>query len=119
VRVEAADFTGFPDGSVVRGERRTSPIDRDALANPTLLVEVTSRSTEEYDRGEKLQHYQQLPSLEVVLFISHRERRVTVVERRAGQWQSRECVAGATVSLSSPAVSFTVDELYGNIPLDP
>lgn len=46
VRVEASDFAGFPDVSMVCGERLTSRIDAHALTNPTLLVEVTSRSTE-------------------------------------------------------------------------
>lgn len=69
VRVEATDFAAFPDVSVVCGERLTSPIDANALVNPTLLVEVTSRSTEEYDRGEKLEHYQRLPSLAAVLLV--------------------------------------------------
>jgi hypothetical protein len=34
-----------------------------------LLLEVTSDSTEDYDPGEKLEHYKQLPGLEVVLFL--------------------------------------------------
>jgi Uma2 family endonuclease len=118
VRVEPTDFAGFPDVSTVCGERLTSPIDANALVNPTLLVEVTSRSTEEYDRGEKLEHYRRLPSLQVVLLVSHRERRVTVVERQAG-WRPRDVGTGEEVSLDSPALRFAVDELYGVIPLDP
>lgn len=119
VRVEPTDFAGFPDVSVVCGERMTSRIDVNALTNPTLLVEVTSRSTEDYDRGEKLEHYQRLPSLQVVLFVSHRERRVTVVERADGRWRTRDVGSGGTVTLANPTVSFTVDELYGNVALDP
>ena len=45
------------------------------------LVEVTSRSTEDYDRGDKLSHYKQLTTLQAVIFVSHRARRITVVER--------------------------------------
>jgi Uma2 family endonuclease len=46
----------FPDATVVCGERRLSSLDRNAVANPTLLVEVTSPSTEDYYRGDKLSH---------------------------------------------------------------
>lgn len=119
IRVEATDFAGFPDASVVCGERLTSAIDANALINPALLVEVTSRSTEDYDRGEKLEHYQRPPSLQAVLLVSHRERQVTVVERREGNWGRRDVGPGEQVSVSSPAVSFSVDELYGAIALDP
>jgi len=57
VRVESPDHTTFPDVSVVCGEPIMAAIDPNALTNPTLLVEVTSRSTEDYDRGDKLSHY--------------------------------------------------------------
>lgn len=41
LRVEVSDFAGFPDASVVCGERQTSRIDANALVNPTLVVELT------------------------------------------------------------------------------
>lgn len=118
VRVEVSDFAGFPDVSMVCGERLTSRIDAHALTNPTLLVEVTSRSTEDYDRGDKLAHYQRLPSLKVVLFVSHGERVVTVVERRGRKWVSRVAKAGEKVTLTDPSISFSVDELYDDVELD-
>ncbi len=119
VRVESTDFAGFPDTTVVCGERQASRIDANAITNPTLLVEVTSRSTEDYDRGEKLGHYQQVPSLAVVLFLSHRERRVTVVERTTEGWVTREVLDGGQVTLSTPEATFTVSELYEGVALDP
>jgi len=119
IRVEASDFAGFPDASVVCGERQTSRIDANALANPTLVVEVTSRSTEDYDRGEKLLHYQRLPSLRAVLLVSHRERRVTVVERLGSGWQTREAGPGEQVSLTEPSLRLDVDALYGSVALEP
>jgi Uma2 family endonuclease len=33
------------------------------ITNPTLLIEVLSRSTEQSDRGDKWQDYQRVPSL--------------------------------------------------------
>ena len=72
VRIEATDFSTFPDAAVVCGNRELSSLDRNAVVNPTLLVEVTSPSTEDYDRGEKLSQYKQLPSLRAVLLVAHR-----------------------------------------------
>ena len=48
------------------------------MTNPRILVEVTSDSTEDYDYGEKLTHYKQIPSLAAIVIISHREARVDV-----------------------------------------
>lgn len=118
VRVEASDLTAFPDASVVCGEVRTSPIDAHALVNPTLLVEVTSRSTEAYDRGEKLAHYQSLSSLQAVIFVSHRERLVTVVSREGGKWDE-QAVDHGDVIIRHLDVRFPLSDVYAGIDLDP
>jgi len=117
VRIEETDLSAFPDASVVCGSTQTSPLDPNAVTNPTLLIEVTSRSTEDYDRGDKLGHYKQLPSLRAVLFVSHRRKQVTVVERTDGAWQEREVRGGETVSFGDPALQLPVDALYEGIDL--
>ena len=111
--------SGWRDVSVVCGPQAMSPIDPHALTNPTILVEVTSRSTEDYDRGDKLSHYKQLPSLRAVLFVSHRERRVTVIRRGAEGWEEDERRAGERVVLGEPQLDFAIDDLYAGIELDP
>ncbi len=118
VRIEATDLSTFPDATVVCGERTTSAIDKNAVTNPTLLVEVTSNSTEDYDRGEKLSHYQQCASVQAVLFLSHRRPQVTVVARSANGWEQREYRAGQQVVLENPSLALDVDELYRGIVLD-
>jgi Uma2 family endonuclease len=118
VRIEASDLSTFPDAAVVCGEAQTSPIDAHALTNPSLLVEVTSRSTEDYDRSDKLSHYRLIPSLQVVLFVSHRFRTITCIERTSSGWTERDYRSGSTVVLETPAVSFSVDEVYDGIALD-
>ena len=118
VRVEATDLSTFPDATVVCGDRRPSPIDANAVTNPTLLVEVTSNSTEDYERGEKLSHYKQIPSLTAVLLVSHRRQQVTVIERQSDGFQQRELRAGDAVELENPALRFAVDELYDGVALD-
>lgn len=118
VRVEATDLSTFPDVTVVYGERQLSTIDRHAAVNPTVLVEVTSNATEDYDRGEKLGHYKQLPSLKAVIFVSHRRPHVTVVEHAVKGWQQREYRAGEMVALETPGLEFAIDDLYAGIELD-
>jgi len=118
LRVEATGLSTFPDVSVVCGERLVASIDRNAITNPTLLVEVTSKSTEDYDRGEKLNHYQRCPSLQAVLFISHRRQQVTVVSRNANAWDTHEYLPGQLVAVNALSLTFAVDELYAGITLD-
>lgn len=117
VRIEASDLSTFPDVTVVCGKREVSTRDRNAVVNPTLLVEVTSASTEDYDRGEKLSHYKQCPSLCAVLFVSHRRPRVTVVSRAGSGWEQTEFRSGETLRLASPLLTLSVDALYEGVEL--
>jgi Uma2 family endonuclease len=90
-----------------------------ALTNPTMLVEVTSPSTEDSDRGEKLSHDRQLTSLQAVLFVSHRTRRITVVQRTPRGWEERDFRSGERVELREPEVRFEVDEVCAGVELEP
>jgi Uma2 family endonuclease len=118
VRIEASDLSTYPAASVVCGEVKASTVDANALSNPTLLVEVTSRSTEDYDRGDKLSHYKQLPSLRAVLIVSHRTKAITVIEREGTKWSERELRSGEQVTLRDPELRFPVDELYADVELE-
>jgi Uma2 family endonuclease len=118
IRVDATDLAAFPDASVACGEVVRAKLDAHAVVNPAILVEVTSKSTEDYDRGDKLAQYKQLPSLRVVLFVSHRERRVTIVERDGGQWHERDVRSGENVVVREPPLSFSIDDLYAGVTLD-
>src|SRR4029453_5385450 len=75
VRVSATGLVSYPDVTVVCGPLAHDPESRIVVLNPTLIVEVLSDSTEEWDRGEKLEHYRRIPSLRECVLISHRQRR--------------------------------------------
>ena len=62
VHVPATHLYAYPDVSVTYGKRRYSDDDPPSLLNPTVLVEVTSDSTEDFDRGTKFIHYQPSPN---------------------------------------------------------
>ncbi len=73
---------------------------------------VTSPSTEDYDRGEKLRHDQALPSVAEVLVISHRTPEVTLHGRDAASWKTITAGRGELVELRSVAARIAVDDLY-------
>lgn len=114
VRIQKTGLTTYPDAAVICGPASRSEEDRLAVVNPVLLVEVTSPSTEDYDRGEKLRHYQTLPSLREILFVSHRESRLTLHRREEQGWTEREARAGETLELQAIAAHLTVDEVYAD-----
>jgi Uma2 family endonuclease len=114
IYVEAAGLATFPDGSVICGpleQHRPSPVA--TALNPSVLLEVTSDSSEEYDTGTKLEHYRTIPSLREYIVVSHRERRVAV-HRRAenGAWTTRVAIAGGRVAVESLGFDIIVDDVY-------
>lgn len=58
-----------------------------------------------------------IPSLKVVLIVSHRRPRITVVERVGNEWNEREFNAGETVVLGDPICRFALDDVFRGIAL--
>ena len=67
VVVLATGLETYPDVSVVCGKVQLAGVNCMAIANPVVLVEVLSKSTEAYDRGEKSAHYRRAGTNEWVL----------------------------------------------------
>ena len=113
VRVLATGLATYPDVTVVCGPLERDPEDHNAVTNPTLIVEVLSRSTEEYDRGDKFEHYKQMPSLREYVLISHREREIEVWTRDGtGHWLKATAREGERAVLASVDAALDVRELY-------
>jgi Uma2 family endonuclease len=116
VYVEAAGLATFPDASVICGPLQQHAASPTATAlNPSILVEVTSDSSEDYDTGAKLEYYQTIPTLREYVIVSHRERRITVHERASdGTWTTRGATNAGEVAVPSLGVQLKVDDVYRN-----
>jgi Uma2 family endonuclease len=113
VRVAETDLGTYPDASVVCGQLETAPDDPDAIANPIVLVEVLSPSTEAYDRGAKAAHYRRIPSLREYVLVAQDEARVEVYRKNEqDRWELFEAGSGESFELSSLGVSVSVDAVY-------
>jgi Uma2 family endonuclease len=102
----------YPDTSVVCGQVALQDGTRDVLANPTILAEVLSSTTEQYDRGLKWEGYQRLASLTDYLLIAQHEIRVEQFQRASdGRWFYRAYGPGDRVSLANGA-QLDIDAIY-------
>jgi Uma2 family endonuclease len=120
VFVRATELSTYADGVVVCGSVDAQKVERngrvlgEALVNPTLLVEVLSDSTEEYDRGEKFAHYMQIPSLREYVLVSQAPPRIEVFRRpKRGHWIHAEARAGETIRILD--AELRVDEIYSGV----
>ncbi|MCE7893819.1 MAG: Uma2 family endonuclease [Myxococcales bacterium] len=113
VRVAGSDVTTYPDGTVVCGKTSRAADDPTAVTNPVVLIEVTSPSTEAYDRGAKLGFYKDLPSVREVLILSHQGPHAALHRRgQDGAWSVHEAGQGETIEVESVGASLAIDEVY-------
>src|SRR5262249_45001547 len=86
----------------------------DTLLNPQLIIEVSSESTESYDRGKKFAHYRAIDSLREYVLVSQTEYRVERFFRRDdGNWNYSESVEpNGSIELASVASRLSLARVY-------
>jgi Uma2 family endonuclease len=114
VRVRGRSVITYPDLAVSCGKLEVDTEDPQAQLSPTVLVEVTSPSSERYDRGLKYSYYQGIGSLREYVIVSHREPLIEVFRPSGdGTWHLAErATTGGSVTLVSIECGIDVDEVY-------
>jgi Uma2 family endonuclease len=120
LRISANDLYTYPDVMVVCGDPKFADNQRDTVLNPTLIVEVLSKSTEAHDRGFKFAQYRKLDSLREYALVSTAEPHVETFLRQAeGQWVLSESVgAGAVCHFSSLDCQIPLADIYDKVIFD-
>jgi Uma2 family endonuclease len=122
VRVDETGLHTYPDVSALCGEARLAAEEPGVLLNPSVLVEVLSKSTEGYDRGEKFAHYQRIPTLREYVLVAQDRMRVERFTRTddGGSWLlTRFEGSDAVVELPSIGCVLRVGDLYERVELPP
>ncbi|GAB5537174.1 MAG: Uma2 family endonuclease [Rubricoccaceae bacterium] len=101
----------YPDVSAVCEEPRFLDDDGLTLLNPTLVVEVLSESTMDFDRGTKAMWYRAIPSLQMLLVVSQDQPAATVYTRTDGRWLTEDHT-GLDAQLDVLGTSLELADLY-------
>jgi Uma2 family endonuclease len=115
VLVRGSGHYYYPDATVVCGGAEFADEERDAIVNPTVVVEVLSDSTERRDRGAKFHDYRTIPSCTDYLMCSSAEPFVEHYTRDADGWRLREYGAGQAVALRGIEAELAVAEIYAKV----
>ncbi|NEQ48366.1 MAG: Uma2 family endonuclease [Leptolyngbya sp. SIOISBB] len=110
----------YPDVMVIAGELAYQPGRRDTVMNPSVIIEVLSKSTREYDRGDKFAAYRTMPSFQEYLLVDqytcHVESYVKAGEKR---WIFQEYDRmEATVTLESCDFAIALQDIYDKVEFD-
>jgi Uma2 family endonuclease len=105
-----------PDASVSCDQR-----DRHAtrvISYPTLVVEVISPGTKARDRGIKADLYQNIPTIQEILFMDTQIMRVQLYRRQTSYWTMHNFTHADPIDLTSVGVHFSVPEVYEKTTFD-
>lgn len=117
VKVSASGLYTYPDVVVICGETEFDDEHRDTVVNPSLLVEVLSESTRDYDRGAKFEQYRKIRSFKEYVLIAQDECHVEHYVRQADdRWLLAETnQMEDTLVLGSINARLTLLEVYEKV----
>jgi Uma2 family endonuclease len=116
VRVTPTGLYTYPDVVVVCGAPKFADDQKDTLLNPTVIIEVLSDSTRDYDRGWKFEQYRALPSLTEYLTVDQAGPHVERYRRQPDGWLLTEYrELHQTVELASIACELKLAEIYEKV----
>ena len=119
VRVSATGLYTYPDVVVVCETPQFDDERKDTLLNPTLIVEVLSDSTKDYDRGDKFEQYRTLPSfVEYVLIAQDKHHVEHFVRQPDKRWILAETNRlEDVITLTSIGCTLALQEVYDKVDL--
>ena len=110
----------YPDVSVVCGKRdfcEWTKHGKNVIANPTLVVEVLSESTAQWDQTTKFERYQSIPTLREYVLIDPTTPWVRQFVRDGEEWRMRtRTELDAAVEFESVGVTVPMKTIYFDVP---
>ena len=106
----------YPDLMVVCGDKKFLDGEKDVIMNPIIIIEILSKSTEAYDRGEKFALYRSIPSLREYVLISSTSIRVEVMRKEGdlGLWflASEADTLEGSIQIKSIDLELSLSDIY-------
>jgi Uma2 family endonuclease len=104
----------YPDISIICGDLQSAGDDTDTAIHPTILIEILSPSTRNYDQGEKFRLYRDIPTLKEYILVDTDLLRIAAFRINGnGHWELEEYkFENEQLFLPSIAVVVPLAEVY-------
>lgn len=91
IHIQANTLFTYPDISIVCGDIITLNNDDYNVLNPSVLIEVLSKGTKNYDRGDKFKLYRDIPTLKEYVLIDSETVNIEIFRLNANHhWELEE-----------------------------
>lgn len=110
----------YPDISVYCKEPQESELDNASFILPTVIIEILSPSTKNYDRGDKFKLYRAIPSLKEYVMVDSESISVEAFDlNEKGNWELNEYnKLEGSVNFRCLDISLTLSEIYAGLKFD-
>ena len=107
----------YPDVMVIQGEPLYTETGTTTVMNPLLIVEVLSKSTKNYDLGDKFIYYRSIPDFKEYILIDQTKYHVMQYTKNIeGRWLLTEYESeDAILELSSIEFQLNLKEIYEKV----
>ncbi|NCS27228.1 MAG: Uma2 family endonuclease [Microcystis aeruginosa F13-15] len=107
----------YPDVMLIEGEPIYYETGKTTITNPRLIVEVLSKSTQNYDQGDKFLYYRSLPELQEYIMISQSRPYIMQYNKtEENKWLLTEYEGeNARLSLTSVNFALSFQEIYEGV----
>jgi len=117
IHIPANTLFTYPDISIICGEVITLNNDEYNVLNPTVIIEVLSKSTKNYDRGEKFKLYRDIPTLKEYILVDSESIHIEIFRlNEKNHWELEE-YNDASESIPIKAINETIliSEIYDDV----
>lgn len=106
----------YPDVVIVDGKPVYVDEFEDIVANPQILIEVLSESTESFDMGDKFQSYKSIKYLQEYILISSDKRCIEQFYRdENGHWQTGKVISEGILALKIMPFQLAIEDIYRKV----
>ena len=120
IHIPANTLYTYPDFTIVCGDNLSSLLYTDNLAAPSVIIEILSKSTADYDKGRKFSLYREITSLKEYILIDSTKISVEIfLKQDDGKWLLSEFKQlSDSFVISTIGLTLLLKDVYEDVSID-
>ncbi|MEL7037924.1 MAG: Uma2 family endonuclease [Cyanobacteria bacterium J06592_8] len=107
----------YPDVMVINGDPIYTDKGTTTVTNPILIAEILSKSTQNYDQGDKFTYYRSIPEMKEYILISQEQYHIMqYAKTEVGKWLLSEYeTEDSAIQLTAVDFELQLSEIYAGV----
>jgi Uma2 family endonuclease len=107
----------YPDVFIIQGEPQFQENRKDIILNPSVIIEVLSRSTSDYDRGDKFKFYRSIPAFQEYWLVDQYQTQIEQYYKTDDDTWLYRAYENPQATLRSPSLNLemTIQDIYEDV----